>query len=186
MNRHKRTVVFAALAVLVAVGCAPWQYIGKEGMTWQRRPFTGTLPLGWVKMGTNLLWLTKNGSALEAIQITRFAVDKELPTSKKKFVAGILPQEAAQIVIDEFTLDKTINNFLVVENVPATLSGMPAFKLVATFDNQDGKKSRSIIYGFVLGKWFYEVRYIAAQQHYFNLSVKDFEAFVNGLQVEEI
>ncbi len=185
MNREmKKTVFVVALMTLVVAGCAPWRYIGKEGTTWGQGPFTGTLPTGWVKMDSDMLLLTRSGTSLEKIEIIRYAVDKELPINKKKFTVGMLPQEAAQVLIDEMTLDKTMNNFQVIENRPVKLGEVPAFKLILTFNNDDGKKSRTILYGFVMDKWLYEIRYIAAQQHYFDSSVKDFETFVLGLQIK--
>ena len=124
---------------------------------------------------TNGLIITRDGVLLQHIIITRHDINKELPHTKKKFKKDMLPQEAAEVIIDDMITDTTFLNFEIVENTPAKIAEFSGFKLVSTFKNTDGLKYKNIQYGFINGEWFYSIYYVAPQRYYFDKDIKTFE-----------
>ncbi len=66
----------------------------------------------------------------------RLKIDTELLHTKKKFEKGMLPQEAAEVVIDNLRSNPNILNQNVVENKPVQIGGHPGFKIVYTYQNK--------------------------------------------------
>ena len=87
----------------------------------------------------------------------------------------MLPQEAAEIVIQNFRSNSTIMNQQVLENNPAVIGGYPGFKIAMAFQTRQGLTKQSILYGFLSGDSYYEILYEAAKRFYFSKDVSDFE-----------
>lgn len=49
---------------------------------------------------------------------------------KKEFAKGMVPQDVAEVELDEVRSDQGMRNFEMLENVPFQVAGLPAFKLV--------------------------------------------------------
>lgn len=188
MVRRIGAAAFLFLILVIFTGCAAWQYIGRPDTPWKNAGFDATLPTGWVKcnLSNQLLSLTKDGMLLEEISITRHNLnsDKEFPLSKKRIKDDMLIQEIADLVVGEMSLDKSgVFNLRVLENKPVNIGGMDGFRLEYTFNNGDFTKYKVIFYGFIFNKKFYDIRYTAASQHYFEANLKDFEEFVASFKV---
>lgn len=178
MGRGLRFLVIG-LVILLA-GCASMTYIRQENRAWKSGYFEAQLPVGWTKftrVGAEL-YLSKDGFFLQSISLSRTRTNVELPATKKKIKEGMLLQEIAELVIDEETISQKRKNFQVISNTPAKIGGLEAFRLEYTYDNDHFVKYRSILYGFIYKKKYYEVQYLATQQHYWDDGLKDFQAFV--------
>lgn len=178
--------LFLALLLLFS-GCATFQYIPRENIRWASGRLEAYLPKGWVKAPafTYLLFLTKDGIPLQNISVLKQNVDKELPLTKKKLKGLTLTQDIADVMVNEAMLNQTYQNFKLLENAPVDLGGTNAFRLVYTFHTEGFLPYKAIVYGFVLDKNYYEITYLAAQQHYFNKSLSDFEAFMKSFKIKE-
>lgn len=165
---------FLLILLLFIAGCAPWAQVGGV-YTSKPHNFSVELPNGWMKFNTReLLYTTRDGVLLQNIIIERVNIEKPLKHTKKKFAKGMLPQEAAGVVLDNISSDETVLNFEVIENIPARISGFPGFEVVFTYKNKNGLRLKSILYGFIVDEWFYVIRYTAAHRYYFD---KDLETF---------
>ncbi|UCB56495.1 MAG: hypothetical protein JSV30_04615 [Candidatus Omnitrophota bacterium] len=189
MNRFRHLKIIPVLLLLVTLsGCVTmWTYL-KEEDEWKRRPFEARLPAGWVKYNAPgaILILTKDGLLLQQIQIVqhRIDTDKEFPISKKMIKEDMLVQEIAELVVNEMALDnERMMNFKILENKPVEISGIDGFKLTYSYKDGDFKRIKGIYCGFIFDKKFYSVEYIAAQQYYFDKDLRDFEWFVDNLQI---
>lgn len=141
--------------------------------------FTVDIPEGWRKLDTNKYFLiTKDGAYLQYALIQRRPLDKSFKHTKKKLRREMLPQEAAGVIIDEITSDKNILNFKLIENTPARIQGNEGFKILFSYKDRDGSAFKTLYYGFIKDEFFYNLRYTAAQKHYFNRDLKTFEKFV--------
>lgn len=183
MLRNRWFAVFAMF--LIVSGCATWQYIPRENMKWHSGYFEAQLPKGWVKVQSfqYLLFLTRDGIPLQTISFVKQDMNKELPITKKKIKETTLVQETADLILNETTLNQSYKDFNLIENKPVDISGVPGFRLVYEFHNEDFVKYRTIIYGFILEKNYYEIRYVAAKQHYFDKNFPDFQTFMNSLKI---
>lgn len=166
---------YLLIVLLFVVGCAAWV---KVGGLYKSKPhnFSVELPSGWMRLNTrDRLYITRDGVLLQNIMIERLNIEKPLEHTKKKFSKDMLPQEVAEVVLDNISSDQTVLNFEVVENIPARISGFPGFRVVFTYKNKDGLRLKSICYGFVTNEWFYGIRYTAAHRYYFDKDLKTFE-----------
>lgn len=167
------------IVFLIITGCAPWMKVG--GLyTSKPHSLSVELPNGWMRFNTRkCLYITRDGVLLQNIIIERLNAEKVLKHTKKKFAKGMLPQEAAGIVLDSISSDPRVLNFEVMENVPARISGFPGFRVVFTYKNKGGLRLKSIFYGFIADEWFYSIQYTAALRYYFD---KDFGTFKKVLE----
>lgn len=167
---------FILFGVICVAGCALWTQIG--GLyTSDAGKFSVELPNGWMKSNAvDYLLITRDGVLLQNIVIEQIDINKGLQHTKKKLRPDMLPQEAAEVIIDNMTSNPAILNLEVIENIPAKVGGFPGFKLVTTYKNKDGLKFKSVYYGFLWDHWLYSLRYSAPQRYYF---VKDLPTFEN-------
>lgn len=176
------------IVLLFIAGCvhAPWVQVG--GLyTSESHNFSVEIPHGWMRLNTDkYLLITRDGVLLQNILIERLPIDKQLKHTKKKFNTGMLPQEAAEVILDNISSDQTNLNFEVIENIPAKIGEFPGFKAVFTYKNTDGLRLKSIYYGFMVGEWFYGIRYTAASRHYFEKDLKTFEKVFESFKLIKI
>jgi hypothetical protein len=163
------------MCLLLLAGCQTWVPVGGE-FTSSAHNYTVELPHGWKRLnavyhqplvGKNAVLITRDGPDLEYIRMSRMSADEELPHARRKFSKGILQEEAAELIIQDMHSNPQMMNQRIVENMPAQLSGRNGFKIVYTYRTQGGLKKKGIIYGLIMDPWCYQLKYEAAQRHYF-------------------
>jgi len=88
---------------------------------------------------------------------------------------GMLPEAAAEIVVNEILADSNVRNFSVTENRPARIAGNSGFRLAFIYTDADGFVFKTLYYGFIKGDTFYNIRYGATEEEYFQKDLKTFE-----------
>jgi len=173
------------IALLFIIGCIPtppWSKVGGQYFD-DSQNFYVELPNGWKKSNrVNYLLVTRDGALLQNIIITSLEIDKGLEYTKKKLKKDMLPQEVAEVIIDDLTSNPNVLNLVVIENTPAKISGHQGFKLLFTFRNREGVKYKSVYYGFIAGGKFYGIRYTAAERYYFDKDIETFEKIVKSFK----
>jgi hypothetical protein len=194
------------LFILFTTGCVAWiqtdgPYISKS------HKFSVELPQGWMRLnkkaysslpiyqrvmidhllefpnGDSHLCITRDGIPLQNIIINRRLIDDEFEYTKRKLSKDMLPQEAAEVILDNISSDQTVLNLEVLENMPTEISGFPGFRLVFMYKNEDGLRTKSIFYGFMKGEWFYSIGYNSAARHYFEKDLETFEKVLNSFKL---
>jgi hypothetical protein len=182
----KAKILLIPILSLIICGCAAWQLV-QIPYKWRYSNFEATLPEGWMKFNSpvDLLFLTKDGEFLQNIRFFRYRIDKEkeLPLSKKKFMKEMLPQEIAELIVNEMSLDKNKNNLKILENTPVSISGTEGFRLQYVFNTPEHLKLKSIDYGFKYDKYIYLIRYQAAEQFYFDKDIEAFNGLIDGFKI---
>lgn len=178
------------------------------------RRVTFTVPDGWhwVMRGDDFV-ATKDGVFLQNMTIERLHVDqveqwdgeflapafsspfssRQWPVRtvkylKKRFVPGMSPLEAADVVLASRANTPNVSEFVVREVVLQTVAGHPGFRAVYDFRlNVQGRKTpyRTVCYGFMLDDWFYGISYAAAKRHYFQKDAEAFDAVLRSFRVVE-
>ena len=181
MNREGSRALLGGL-ILILAGCAPFVLAsGKQTLT--EYEFEVTVPDRWYRAmrapGTleppEGLVLTRDGLVLQQIRVERVAMDKDLKFTKRKFDMKLPPHEVAEIELDDHRSNPNVYNLTVEENVPATVDGRRGFRLVYTWQTKDGYRLKRIQYGFLEGKWVYQLTYQAAARFYFERDLATFE-----------
>jgi len=171
------------LIFVFAAGCAPWTQVGGLYKN-ENDNFTVDLPQDWMKSNQEKhLFITRDGVLLQNIQIVRLKLEEPLKHTKKKFSRGMLPQEAAETILDDIASNLNHLNVEIIENLPVTISGMPGFKATYTYKNKDDLKLKSIYYGFIAGDWFFGINYNAPQRYYFDKDIKTFEKVIESFRL---
>lgn len=158
--------------------CAPSPWTPIKG-TYEApsRHYSFTAPDGWVKLNVNgNLFITKDGPFLHYVLFQEKPLEHPFQHTSKRFSPDMLPQEAAEIVLDEMRSDLALTDFKVLENGPATLDGHEGFKILFTYKDKKNLPVKCLYYGAIAGDRYYSVRYSAAESDYFE---KDLETFQN-------
>ena len=146
--------------------------------------FSVKIPEGWWKPEyTNKYLITKDGPFQQYVLIQQRPLSKTFRNTKKKIRAGMLPQEAAGIIIDELASDRYLMNFKVIENAPATVDGHAGFKILFTYTDKKGSRFKTLYYGIIDGGSFYTIRYCAAMQNYFEKDIATFEQILSSFRL---
>ena len=142
------------------------------------------IPDGWWKPEyTSKFLLTKDGPFLQYVLIQQRPLNKAFRYTKKKIRPGMLPQEAAGIIIDELASDRYLMNFSVIENAPATVDGHAGFRILFTYTDKKKSQFKTLYYGFINADSFYTLRYCAAARHYFDKDIADFDQIINSFKL---
>ena len=173
------------ISLLLLTGCVQAIWVQEEGLhTMTTLNFSVQIPQGWMKLNKEeYLFMTHDGTLLQTIFINRMAISSPLKYTKKKLEKGMLPQEVANIIIDNTTSNQAIQNYELKENIPATIGGQQGFKVTYGYKSSDEVKRKSIVCGFLYGEWFYEIRYEAPERYYFDKYLKTFEQFVESFRL---
>ena len=146
--------------------------------------FSVDIPVGWWKPEyTGKYLLTKDGPYLQYVLIQQRPLTKAFRYTKKKIRPGMLPQEAAGIIIDELASDRYLINFSVIENAPATVDGRAGFRILFTYTDKKKSQFKTLYYGFINADSFYTLRYCAAARHYFDKDIADFDQIINSFKL---
>ena len=169
-----------AAALLVTAGCVTLPWVPAEARyTPRSKDYSVELPQGWMRFNMDEdddLLVTRDGELLQAILVERLKVDRELRHTKKKLTRGMMPQEAAEVILDNFASDRKYTSFEVQENKPATIGRQPGFRAVFTRKTRgDGLKVKTVFCGFMKGDVLYGFQYTAPERHYFGKDLKAFE-----------
>lgn len=179
-----KRILMVIAAAFLAGGCATWAAVGGEyqGAT---EGFRAELPQGWLKnaaKSTDPLFcgiqITHDGPLLQRIVIGQMDAGTELLKTKKSLKPGMLTQEAAEVVLDEFRMMENLLQFEILSNSPADLGGNPGFRLEYDMKLPNHMWRRMVFYGAVVGNRFCFLHYSAPRRHYFQQDVAAFEEVV--------
>ena len=174
---------WAVVLLVILAGCAVWQ---QTGGLFSGAGYTLDLPKGWMaSRNPKNLNVTRDGQPLQNIYINVTDITKQDKEDKKILQKSMLPQEAAQLMIDSMSSDKSVGQFRVVENTPARIGGVDGFRLVYTYRRGD-VRYKSIYYGLLQGEKFYRISYSAPVRYYFDKDIAAFEEIVRSLKLTEM
>ncbi len=170
------------LAVVMLTACAgPWHPVQGDLSAPQ---WSIAAPEGWMHLrlpGSEML--TKNGPYLEYMLIQSRPLTKTFRFTKQVLDPGMLPHEAAQLIVDNLRSDPRFRSFRLVASEPAVVADRTGFKLTYSHLDTHGVTMKTIYYGFLLPDRFFNIRYTAAQRHYFAHGLPAFETVLSSLQL---
>jgi hypothetical protein len=169
--------------LLLLPACATWTKTGDsyESLT---HNFHVNVPQGWMMLDTDQYFLISgDGPFLQYVLIQDRPLNRPFRNTKKKLNRHMLPQEAADVIIDEITSDVSVLHFKVIENVPIRIYDRDGFRVAFTYKDREGLKLKTIYYGFLTGERFYNIRYTAVNRYYFEKDIETFNKVVKSFRL---
>ncbi|MBW1981772.1 MAG: hypothetical protein JRJ12_11185 [Deltaproteobacteria bacterium] len=174
----KRYLILLLLCLLTA--CATGRPPG-DPLHYSTAAFSVDIPRGWKRIDTSkYLLITRDSPYLEYILVQEIDVDRPFKHTSKKFKKGMLPQELAEIIIDEISSDPLVANFRVLENDPVKIKQYRGFRLVFSFQTRDGLKQQTIYHGFLIDDTFYSIRYNTSKREFLERDRESFNKVLNS------
>lgn len=176
-------------SVLLAACGAPKAWLPAEaGYSAPKAGFDVTVPQGWMRRNVGereLLYLTRDGSALQSIYVGSTELGKPLGLGggKRPITAGLSPQELGEAVIDDLSSARSLSEVRVLESAPDRLAGRRGFRVVAAFRDSDGLRVRLAMHGAIDGGRMYWLLYVAPARHYFAVDLARFEEMARSFRL---
>ena len=171
--------------LLLTTACAPLHQNG-GAIQAEAQNFSIQIPEQWHKLNTaRHVMLTKDGPFSQYILVQQRHLSEPFKHTKRKFHQGMLPQEAAEVIVAEITSDRAVLDFEVLENLPARISRFDAFRLVFSYRTTDGLKFKTVYYGVLPGNWYYGIRYNASDTCFSEKDIEIFERFISRFAILE-
>lgn len=131
--------------------------------------FSIDIPEGWWRVKSEkYLMITKDGAFKHYIFVQQRPLMTPFNNTGKTLQPDALPHEIAQIIVDELTADPNLTGLQMIENLPATVAGQPGFQLTFLYTDPLGIIFKTVYYGCIQGERFYNMRYSASEEAYFN------------------
>jgi hypothetical protein len=176
-----KRLLFILLIPITA--CAPWTRVTGpfEGPA---HHFSVDIPDGWMKFDSErYLLISRDGPFLQYILVEDRNLEAPFTHTKRRMNRDMLPQEAAEVILDDLSLDRAVRNLQVLENAPARIAHQDGFKILFTYKNGDGLVLKTLYYGFIKGRMFYSIRYTAAERYYFGKDLGTFKKVLAGFRL---
>lgn len=182
-------LVVAAIALLP--GCfqktEPWEKIGGryDSGNWFGARFALDLPNDWMMRNfvENGLVATRDGFNLQTIKVRKIKFGEDLPHTKKKISKAMVPQELAEVLLDDLRTDGTVNALKVLETRPATISGQKGFRTTVAFKDEHGLRFKAVLCGVMAEDRAWQVSYVAPTRHYFERDLPAFDAALASMRI---
>lgn len=177
-------ISLVCIVLLFFSGCSLWVPVGGPYSSTDLA-FEAELPAGWRRAYSTSdgLTLTRDGLPLQILRIVREPFDKDLPFTERKLDKQMLPQEVAEVILDNIRSNQTISNVQVVSNEPAKVGGYAGFKIVFTYQTKENLKKQGVYYGALVDQWYYRVLFEAPVRHYFPREVEVLERIKNSFKI---
>ncbi len=181
---------FFLFLIIFFAGCGPWIRTGGVFTSYTGN-FQMELPEGWFMIGTSPhhLAITKDGFPLQVIHVMKFNINKtEFKYTKKILKKNMLPNEAAEVVVDNMASNPQVLNLEVKENRATKISGYTGFRLYLSYRDKemDNLKMKRVFYGLVIDEWFYYISYTAPARYYFDRDLNTFEKIVKSFKITKV
>ncbi len=133
-----------------------------------------------VKQGL-LLMGTRDGFGLQNMRLHKRALDGEFTHTQKKLSAEMLPQEVAEVILDDLRANPEVVDLNVVDHRPSTVAGVPGFRLTVTYRGKSGLLRQSALYGCTHKGMLVLLSFDAPKRHYFAYDLATFETMKDSL-----
>ncbi len=174
---------FWIILFLFAAGCVACTHTGGFSKP-ASYSFTIDIPEGWRKIDNNrYLFVTKESPFLQYIMVQNRPIGRSFRNTKKKIQKEMLPEEAAQIIIDELVSDQNLVNLRILDNTPVSIKNYDGFKILYTYSDSEGQAYKTLYYGFIKEDTFFNLRFTAAARIYFERDIGSFRNILNSFQI---
>ena len=188
----RRFAVVLILSFAVS-GCATMWSPLEEGQQTPDASYKVEFPEGWLKLDSTMakrmpdpldrgVTITRDGTMLQSIRVGSMELDQVFPNTKKTLNEKMLPQEAAEVIADNFRMAEGVLEFNVLENVPAEVGGHSGFKILLEYKMDNRLWLRRMFYGTLLNNRLYFLQYHAPRRYYFERDLETFQKILDSFR----
>ena len=142
------------------------------------------IPEGWRKIDNNrYLLVTKENPFQQYILVQNRPIGKSFRHTKKTMRKTMLPEEAAQIIIDELISDRNLVNLKLLNNAPESIKGFAGFKILYTYQDAEGHTFKTLYYGFIKDDTFFNLRFTASDRFHFQRDIEAFRIMLRSFEI---
>ena len=169
--------------LMILAGCLACSHTGGFSQPASYK-FLVEIPEGWRLIDHNRYFMvTKENPFQQYIMVQNRPIGKSFRHTKKTMGKTMLPEEAAQIIVDELVSDQNLVNLRILDNSPATINGHNGFKLLYSYRDAKGQTYKTLYYGFIKEDTFFNLRFRAADQVYFQRDIGAFRFVMNSFEI---
>jgi hypothetical protein len=173
--------IWLVAAVMLSACAGPWQPIRGDLTSPQ---WSIAAPEGWMHLSMpDSEMLTKNGPYLEYMLVQSRPLTKRFRFTKQTLDPGMLPHEAAQLIIDNLRSDRRFRGFRLLTSEPAIVADRAGFKLTYRYLDKYGVTMKTVYYGVLMPDQYFNIRYTAAQRYYFDQELTTFNDVLGSLHL---
>jgi hypothetical protein len=178
-----KRLLFILLIPLTA--CAPWTKV--TGLyAGPAHHYSVDVPDGWMKFDSDsYLLISRDGPFLQYIFVESRNLEAPFVHTRRRMNSTMLPQEAAEVILDDLSLDRAVRTLHVLENAPARIAHQDGFTLLFTYRNGDGLAVKTRYCGFIKDRMFYSIRYTAAERYYFDKDLGTFKRVLASFKLPD-
>jgi len=177
----KIQVICGLLFLAIACGCGG--HLGDSSES-NSRKFSIVIPEGWRKLNSpEYLMITREGAFSQYILVQQRHVDKPFKHTENKLNRYMLPQQAADVIMDEIRSDSRVLNFHLSEYVRTRVNEYNGFRIVYTYKEKGGLNFLTVYYGVLEGDWFYCLRYSVEVKKYTDEDIETFEKVLDSFRI---
>ncbi|QKF81320.1 hypothetical protein [Halarcobacter ebronensis] len=187
MKNIKKSLFLTLISTVIFSGCASWQNVtGIQKLNTQKL----TLDLKdekWhaLKIDTSELYiLTKDGTALQDIDIRSNSLDDALKFSKVKIPKDILNHELAQLIIEDLKVANEMNSFKILNNSPEKIDTKDGVKIIYQFNDQYNNIIKRNATYFIYDEKLYSINYIAPNQYYYDRDLEEYNRIKESIKLD--
>ena len=181
MNKFLAVLLLALLSA-----CTSWETMdGDNAVIKIKDSYSLCAPQGWVRAPhmAGDVFLSRDGPGLNRITANLQEHDKDLPNTKRKTRADMLPQDFAELLIAEMRAADATANLEVLSNKPVQVDGRFAVRLLVRWKNERGLPLERLIYAILTPKGRLLLVYEAPGLVYFPKGLDDFEAMIKTVRL---
>ncbi len=178
--------IWTIVMVVLLTGCATggWQKSPAETYKDSAHKFSAILPSEWMHATGKTFIMTKDGILLDIILVERVRFTDKISHIKKQFTSAMLPDELADVEIDNYNSSSDNQKFEVLDKHAVTCAGQDAYSLAFRYQTKNGLWKKGMQYGFIHGGVVYRIVYEAAEQHYYQENEDAFEKFMESFSLK--
>ncbi len=157
-----RNISAFSFLVFCIIGCVTSNFTTIEEPAYKgpNDEFVVQIPKDWKKYkmpGDSNLVITRDGLELQRILVSMKSTASNMTFTKRKATDDMMPQELADLFMDDLKSDNNLMNLEFVSNDPAKINDRDGFKFIYKYKTKDGLRKKGITYGFRKSKLIFTI-----------------------------
>lgn len=177
------TIFLVFFSFLFLTACVPsWSVVGKNPIK-VHDAYTIQAPSDWRKLKLDdRLILTPESPEMASLVLDVYPGKLKFQFTKRVFNSNMLPEEVAELVIDNYSLNPSNQNFKLISNEPAVINNYDGFRIQFEYKSTTGVPVSVVVVGFMQKDRLFTIEYEALKRVYFDKYLASFEKILASVK----